>query len=109
LGARTRLRVGRGRDIALRCPRPRPAGGTIIAVRRSYGGRCAAGRGADGAARRPHPAKRRPFGWASLALATPRFQLPRKSQIANRKILAKRGLTSGWNWELMGAVGRRWE
>src|SRR5262245_61423322 len=38
-----------GRDIALRCPRPRSAGGT-----KGRGLKRAAGRGADGAARHPY-------------------------------------------------------
>src|SRR5262249_26428371 len=59
------------RDIALRCPRPRTAGGTNIAVRTSYGGRCAAGRGADGAARRPYHVKHVRGCYPRLMSSTP--------------------------------------
>src|SRR5205809_929332 len=43
-----------GRNIALRCPRPRAAGGTSPAGHADHAARCAAERGADGAARRPY-------------------------------------------------------
>jgi hypothetical protein len=51
-----------GRDIALRCPYPRRAGGTYLR-RREPRENCAALRGADGAARRPYhraPSEMRP-------------------------------------------------
>src|SRR5205807_7585917 len=55
--ARAQLTRTRGRDAALRRPRPRSAGGHSGATNSRWGPRCAAGRGADGSASRPLPAQ----------------------------------------------------
>lgn len=44
-----------GREIALRCPRPRNSGGTDSVGRANLAESYATARGADGAAHRPHP------------------------------------------------------
>src|SRR5262249_10332164 len=71
-----------GRDIALRCPRPRTAGGTNQSRRSTCGSRCAAGRGADRAARHSQWNKR--IGLAARRL--PPLLPPREERAGERRV-----------------------